>query len=456
MDVPKPWGLALRLCAGLLAFALVPLTAVSAAEKTQAHERLARVSDAAQRVFEGSRDRLVQVRTLLKDQGSQASVGSGFVVSEDGFIITNYHVISQAALEPKRYKLTFSTLDGAQGPLDLLAFDVVHDVALVRPRELTTAWRARGVMLFRPVDVPLRRGERIYSLGNPLDVGFAVVEGNYNGLVERSFHPHLFFSGSLNPGMSGGPALDEFGRVVGVNVASRRDGEQVSFLIPSEHAAALVERARKSKPALVPITGEVAPEITRQLLDHQQRLTERFMALPWRSAGHARYNIPVPQEHFMRCWGSTSPAESKGLLFERSDCQMDSSTFVSEHISTGQLTVRHEAYDGSRLGPWRFARIYSESFRNERFGHASRDLTGPQCREQYVDRQGLALKAVVCLRAYKKLQGLYDLSVLVTSVDAATEGVQGRFDARGVGFSNALRLTEHYLKGFSWVSTSPR
>jgi serine protease Do len=53
-----------------------------------------------------------------------------------------------------------------------------------------------------------------------------------------------------------------------------------------------------------------------------------------------------------------------------------------------------------------------------------------------------------CVRAYKKLTGLYDLSVLVATVDAPISGVQGRFDAEGVSFDNALKLSDHYLKGF--------
>ena len=57
------------------------------------------------------------------------------------------------------------------------------------------------------------QGERIYSLGNPLDVGFAVIEGTFNGLVDRSFYPTIFFAGSLNPGVSGGPTMDQEGRV---------------------------------------------------------------------------------------------------------------------------------------------------------------------------------------------------------------------------------------------------
>jgi serine protease Do len=407
-------------------------------------------SESAQRIYEQARRALVRVRTLVNAQSSQSTVGSGFVVSEQGHILTNYHVVSQAALQPQRYRLSFSTTGGEEGDLDLLAFDVVHDLALVQVRQ----WRARapwaGGLSFRPQGQAMMRGERMFALGNPLDVGFAVVEGNYNGWVERSFLPQIFFSGSLNPGMSGGPALDEQGRVIGVNVATSREGQQVSFVVPAEHAQALLARVLQAPKPPQPMTEAVYPEVARQLLQHQKHLTQRFKALPWRWASHARYRIPVPADEFMRCWGTASSADSKGLIFERSDCQMDSAVFVNDHILTGSLSVRHEVYDGRKLGALRFAKVYSDSFRNEQFGFSSRDLTGPRCTERYVDRDGLALRAVVCLRAYKKLVGLYDLSVLLTSVDASLEGVQGRFDAHGVSFDSALLLSEHYVQGFAW------
>lgn len=408
------------------------------------------VSVSAQRLYERARQELVQVRTLLRAQDSQATVGSGFFVGADGLILTNYHVVSMVALEPQRYRLTYAAVDGREGALDLLAFDAVHDLAVVRPRPATanrpaTTAHGEGLVLRSPAEA-LAKGERIYSLGNPLDVGFAVVEGTYNGLVERSFLPSIFFSGSLNPGMSGGPTLDEQGRVMGINVATRLDGQQVSFLVPAEFAAALVERARRA----APLTQPAYPELTRQLLAHQQALTDRFVAQAWRSAGHPRYRIPVPQETFMRCWGQSSPPDTKGLDFERSECSMNTAVFVNGSLDTGNLDVRHETYDGRRLGTLRFAKQYSASFRNEWFG-GGRQRTPAQCRERFVEREGLPLRAVLCMNAYKKLPGLYDLSVLVATLDGGQSGAQGRFDAHGVSFENALRLADHYLQGYGWT-----
>ena len=403
------------------------------------------LSGTGQRIYERTRPRLLQVRTLLKTQDSQSSVGSGFLVDESGLLVTNYHVISQFALQPSRHRLVYATVDGRQGALELLAFDVVHDLALLRPAD-PAPLAGRGAVPLRPADEPLPRGARIFSLGNPLDVGFAVAEGSYNGPVERSFLETLFFGGSLSGGMSGGPALDDQGRLIGVNVAARRDGEQVSFLVPAARVRDLIERGRGA----MPVTEPAWAEVTRQLQAHQATLTERFVALPWRSAGHPRYAIPVPQEAFMRCWGRGSPQAVRGLQFERSDCAMDSRIFVSGSLLTGHLSVRHEAYDGSRLGALRFAERYSASFRNEFMGVDDNHRTAPRCVERSIDRDGLPLRAVVCLRAYKKLEGLHDLSVLVATLDGSEIGVQGRFDARGVSLASAQRLTAHYLDGFAW------
>ncbi|WP_290688887.1 serine protease [Aquabacterium sp.] len=404
------------------------------------------VSSSAHKLYEQARHQLVQVRTLLSGQGSQSSVGSGFFVGDGGLIITNYHVVSQVALQPQRYRLTYAGVDGRQGALELLAFDVAHDLAVVRPSEAGAA--AIKGLAFRPRTTPLDKGERIYSLGNPLDVGFAVVEGTYNGLVDRGFYPTVFFSGSLNPGMSGGPTLDEQGRVMGVNVATRLDGQQVSFLVPSDFAEDLLLRARKA----TPIKQAVYPELTRQLVVHQDLLTKRFMAQPWRSAGHEHYRIPVPPETFMRCWGNSTQPDNKGLEFERSDCSMNQSVFINSSLYTGNLATRHEIYDGSKLGAWRFARQYSKSFRNEYFGGAGA-RTAAQCSERFVTNDGLPMRAVICLNAYKKLPGLYDMGVLVATLNDDTAGAQGRFDAKGVSFDNAMKLADFYLKGYGWIPT---
>lgn len=403
------------------------------------------VSMSARKVYEQARSQLVQIRTVLKGQASQTSVGSGFLVTREGHLITNFHVVSEAALKPDRHDLVLVTADGREAPVQILMLDVLHDLALLKVNDpKTTSYDA---LAFRPEGLKLAQGERMYSLGNPLDVGFAVIEGNYNGLVERSFYPQIFFAGSLSAGMSGGPALDQEGRVIGINVARRVDGEQVSFLVPASFASALLAQGRDAKP----LKGEAWPIVVTQLTAHQDLLTQRFIEQGWKPATHPRYTVPVPPDRFMRCWGSSEPSRTGGLDFERSDCVMDTRIFVGE-FNTGTLATRHEAYDGSKLGMARFAAQYSASFRNETFGRLGpQHQTKPQCHEAYVDRKGLPLRAVVCLRAYKKLPKLYDVAVLVATLDQSRSGVQGRFDAQGLSYANAMKLAQHYLEAYAWV-----
>ena len=247
--------------------------------------------------------------------------------------------------------------------------------------------------------------------------------------------------------MSGGPALDQSGRVVGINVARRVDGEQVSFLVPKSFAEALLARGRDAPPIRTAAYGIV----TDQLLLHQAALTDRFIQQGWKSDTHARYHLPVPPDVFMRCWGSSELSRTGGLDVERTDCAMDTRIFVGDY-TTGAIALRHESYDGSRLGPLRFAARYSASFRNESFVRLSAEhQTKPQCHEDYVDRNGLVLRTVVCMRAYKKLPQLYDLAVLVATLDQSKSGVQGRIDAQGVSFENAQRLARHYIEAYRWT-----
>ena len=432
----------LLLCWGTAAFGAEP----EAAAADSAASAPLSLSLSARKVYEQARSQLVQIRTVLKGRASQTSVGSGFFVSVQGHIVTNFHVVSEAALKPERHDLVYVTADGREAPLVILQLDVLHDLALLKAADATP--RPFDALPFRPEARALAQGERIYSLGNPLDVGFAVTEGTYNGLVKRSFYPQIFFGGALSAGMSGGPALDQEGQVVGINVARRVDGEQVSFLVPAAFAATLLARGRDA----APLKGAAYPIVAAQLQAHQGALTERFIAQGWKPATHPRYLVPVPPDVFMRCWGSSEPSRTGGLDMERSDCVMDTHIFVGD-FNTGAISVRHESYDGSKLGTLRFAARYAQSFRNESFTRLRTEhQTQPQCHEDFVDRNGLPLRAVVCLRAYKKLPQLYDVSVLVATLDQNQAGVQGRFDAQGVSFANALLLSKHYLEAYAWTA----
>ena len=102
---------ALIACGGLLSSAVAAPAASSPASPPRppaavapALPASAPVSLSARKVYEQARSQLVQIRTVLKGQASQTSVGSRFLVTSQGHLITNFHVVSEAALKPDRHE----------------------------------------------------------------------------------------------------------------------------------------------------------------------------------------------------------------------------------------------------------------------------------------------------------------------------------------------------------------
>jgi hypothetical protein len=85
-------------------------------------------------------------------------------------------------------------------------------------------------------------------------------------------------------------------------------------------------------------------------------------------------------------------------------------------------------------------------FRVDKLG-STRDtrLTGPMCSEQFVHTATLPLRAVTCVRAYRKFAGLYNFTLLTASTDAPNASLQSRLDVSGVSYENGMRVTRAFL-----------
>jgi S1-C subfamily serine protease len=403
-------------------------------------------STAAQHLYAAAKNDILQVRSLLKSGRTQSSVGSGFLIGTSNLVLTNYHVVSQFALDPDTYVGEWVDTGGQRGNVELLAVDVLHDLAVLRVNRNGT-----GFFKMPPQLARLTQGQYLYSMGNPLDLGFAISEGAYNGVIARSFYDQLMFTGPINSGMSGGPSVTADGSVAGVNVSKRLDGELVSFLVPARYAQDLLKKVETQQKAPTDFTAVVAG----QLLAHQTAMVNQLLASPLSLKPMGPYQVPVRESEQMRCWGRSNVKADKPFTVDDASCAMESAIFVSGSLQTGQIAIRHQFLRSAGLDKLRFAQLASASFKNEHFG-SNKDarLTGPNCTEDFVKNKDLPLRAVLCVRAYRKFAGLYDFALLTATTDQGLMSLQSRLDARGVSYDNGLRLTRVFLDSLS-LAPSP-
>ncbi len=409
------------------------------------------LSSAAERVYEMAKPRMLQVRTLLQAAGRQTTIGSGFVVGADGLAITNYHVVSQYALDPKTYRLEYLAPDGQAGPLKLLALDVAHDLAVVK---LDRANLPAFEFDPRALGGRLPKGERIYAMGNPLDLGFTIIEGTYNGLVDKSYDERIHFSGAINPGMSGGPVAGSDGRIVGVNVAKRLDGEQVGFLVPARYAAALIERARKGPPLAVDKAKE---EVGRQLDSWQASFYETLKREGFRSSNYGPYRGLESSASWMTCWASTNADQMPRprTAVNNTRCSSQTGIFVSDRILTGRVDISYSYYKAIDLNSFQFAKELSQRSAGPSYdSRGGKRLTEQECRDDFVragDGARPALRATWCMRAYREFEGLYNVTLLALTQDRDREALLGQLTMQGVSHANAVALGRRFLESIEWA-----
>ncbi|MDX2217416.1 MAG: serine protease [Burkholderiales bacterium] len=421
----------------------------AAAPTTQATPQAGPVSSIAEGVYARAKSRILQIRTLLNSAGRQSTIGSGFLVSADGLAVTNYHVISQYALEPKTYRLEYAAPDGSKGGMTLLAIDVANDLAVVRLARTDGAELPYFDFDDRALADALPKGERIYAMGNPLDIGFTIVEGTYNGLVDKSYDERIHLSGAINPGMSGGPVTNADGRVVGVNVAKRTDAEQVGFLVPAKFAARLVESAKRDKPLDV---SKSKLEIGRQLMAWQSGFYDQFNRQGFKDATFGPYRGMESAARWMNCWASTNANAVPKPRHVQSSTRCDSQTglYVSNQIYTGRLTMDITWYQATDLNAFQFANMLSGpgwgGF-GSYGGRSNRRMTEQICRHDFIagDASHPRLRATWCARAYREFEGLYDVILIALTQDRDREALLGRLTMRGVGWDNANALGKRFL-----------
>lgn len=174
---------------------------------------------------------------LIMGQYVTTGAGSGVIISEGGYIVTNNHVINGAS------KITVRTRDGKEFPASIVGYDERTDLAVIKVE--TNGLRAAAFGASGELVV----GQRVLAIGNPLgELGGTVTEGIISALdreveIEGQSMTLLQTDASVNPGNSGGGLFDGSGKLVGiVNAKSSGSGiEGLGFAIPIDTARDVVD-----------------------------------------------------------------------------------------------------------------------------------------------------------------------------------------------------------------------
>ena len=185
--------------------------------------------------FGGPNGQMPQMPRSMPSQG----LGSGFIVSPDGYIVTNAHVVDGAS------EVTVKLTDRREFTAKVIGTDKRTDIALIK----IDAKNLPALDLSAPPGV--RQGEWVIAIGSPFgfenSVSAGVVSGVHRALPGGQMTPFIQTDVAVNPGNSGGPLLNAAGQVVGVNsqIYSRSGGYMgLSFAIPADVAMKVADQLR--------------------------------------------------------------------------------------------------------------------------------------------------------------------------------------------------------------------
>jgi len=200
------------------------------------------------------------------------SAGSGVVVSSDGLVLTNNHVVNAVA------KLTVVFADGTEHDAEFVGSSPDDDIALIR---VTDGIVTVPVTLGTSADV--RVGDEVVAIGNALDLGgSASVTRGIVSAKDRSIRNGPLFlrnllqtDAAINPGNSGGPLFNHAGEVVGINTAIVSDAQNVGFAISIDVVKPLIDTLRDGKGKITPETAFLGVTST-SLRDVTAAVREQF------------------------------------------------------------------------------------------------------------------------------------------------------------------------------------
>ncbi|EII0699867.1 DegQ family serine endoprotease [Campylobacter lari] len=286
-----------------------------------------------------------------------SSLGSGVIISNDGYIITNNHVIEDAE------KITVNLPDSStEYKAKLIGADPKTDLAVIKIEA-----KNLPAVVFADSD-KLLEGDVVFALGNPFGVGSSVTSGiisalNKNNIGLNQYENFIQTDASINPGNSGGALVDSRGALVGINSAilSRSGGNNgIGFAIPSNMAKSiaqkLIEHGKIERGYLGVVIGALTQDIKKAYTNQEGALiTEVQKDSAAYSAGLKRGDLiikvdktviksPMDLKNYI---GSIDPKQAIEVTYER-DNKVKTAKFM---LKTDEKSLQYEKgyIDGLKL-----------------------------------------------------------------------------------------------------------
>ena len=250
--------------------------------------------------------------------------------------------------------------------------------------------------------------------------------------------------------MSGGPAITNAGRVVGVNVSTM--GEQRSFLVPEAQATALL--ARVQAPGFTP-AADLLTEVSAQLRAYQQAYLGRLFEDEPRMVDFGPFRVMTDPAPVFRCWGGADRSDDRDAVPTYNEiwhrCGTDDDVYISDDQSSGVVELTHVALTSTKLNPSQFSALYSLRFGfDDTPGGDEKHVTGWKCTTRNVAAARTPVRVVLCLRGLKKIPGLYDSVLKVAVLGRSNAGLISTLTLSGASWENIERLTSRYLERVAW------
>jgi serine protease Do len=394
----------------------------------------------SKKIYQLHENSIFQIRVLNRETGKKSGIGSGFIVGNGRQIATNFHVISKIILEPERFYVTYLNKNGREGELKLLALDVAHDLALL------TSDENLGQAIVTS-DLP-PKGAPIYAMGNPLDLGLSLAVGTNGGILNQTDDSRILFSGSLNPGMSGGPTFNEYGQAIGINVATARN--DISFIVPSRFLNDLVEDSGNLEGVT---TSDLKVEVAQQLLTYERGYIKQLLGESWPTIELRQLTLPGKISPTVRCWDNSAKLNTK-TLFNRYQirCANKNHVYLDEaNKFVGKLIYEYYWLESDQLDTVRFHNLYQKLNKDQIENKLSQEeVSSFNCGTWFVDVSGEEFKANLCRREYVEYAGLSDVLFTAALTGRDKQGFFVTFIMTGTEFKATLPLVKKFLENIVW------